>query len=44
LAFTSELAGIWTTELDKARDEARADHSKVDDFLARTAQYLSDPA
>ncbi|HLM90526.1 MAG TPA: hypothetical protein VK424_00495 [Thermoplasmata archaeon] len=43
-AFTSELAGIWTTELDKARDEGRADHSKVDDFLARTAQYLSDPA
>ena len=42
--FTPALAEFWKKELDKARDEGRADHSKVDDYLTRTAQYLKDPA
>ncbi|MGA8664293.1 MAG: hypothetical protein WB809_04395 [Thermoplasmata archaeon] len=44
VTFSTELAAFWVTDLDKARDEGRADHSKVDDFLARTARYLTDPA
>jgi hypothetical protein len=41
--FTAKVAEIWLRELDRSRDEGRADRVKIADFVERTAEYAKVP-
>ncbi|MCI4372032.1 MAG: hypothetical protein L3K02_00075 [Thermoplasmata archaeon] len=39
--FSPKVAEIWQGELDHARDAGRADRTRVEEWLGRTAQYAT---
>jgi len=38
--FPPRVAETWRVELDKSRDEGRADRVKIEDWVERTSQYV----
>ncbi|MGA8543514.1 MAG: hypothetical protein WB947_08280 [Thermoplasmata archaeon] len=42
--FTPEVAQTWQTELDRSRDEGRADRARIGEFIGATAAVPAPPA